>query len=483
MFLHHIYLILVLLVFSDAEGENNKYERALQDVHVMRALYRRYLPTNIQQEDKLQNVFRFKLFERNVREVVEINNKQRSYEAEVNFMSYLTSEEKLRYAGFNVSDLLQTPRAASTDLVTMETEINWVESGHVTYVTDQGMCGSCWTFAGTGPVETRYALKTGTLKKFSEQESLECVYNKNEKNGCRGGQYFHQWEWIKKVQKQSSARDYPYKGTIFSCRSRWFKNHFTGAKITGYLRTEPNYKAMEGALSSGPLAVGLRISKELYQYRKGVFVKEDCGTPANHAVVAVGYTPAYFLLKNSWGEKWGESGFVKFSRAVENMCDVALWAAYPVIEKTEEEVISSKCSDTRGDCAELKGDCGNGINWKIMATGCAATCGICGCRDAMEDCAIWAKEGYCTKPNYKEYMGYYCPLSCRKCDIHPNMEEHECEDTDKKCAYYKGQGYCERYPKFVSTRCRKTCGLCGGKSCEDMGLVFCHGECRHAHMC
>ena len=42
-----------------------------------------------------------------------------------------------------------------------------------------------------------------------------------------------------------------------------------------------------------------------------------------------------------------------------------------------------------------------------------------GCRDAMSGCPEWSSEGYCTKPNYKEYMLYYCPLSCKVCDIQP----------------------------------------------------------------
>ena len=482
----NVFLLVIMFSSSLARNGDDIYRRAVKDKKLMLSLYREHLPQDMTQlgTDRLQNVLRYKLFESSVQEVIEINSRQDGYEVDINFMSYLTAEERMRYTGFNASNLAQAP-VATPRVVSSATEINWVGTGHVTYVQDQGMCGSCWTFAGTGPVESRYALQTGTLKKFSEQESLECVYDKNEKNGCRGGQYFHQWDWIKSKQSQSSASDYPYKGRIFSCRSGWFKNQFTNAKLTGFQRTEANYGAMEGALNSGPLAVGLKVSKELYQYKRGVFLKEECGTPANHAVVAVGYTPAYFLLKNSWGERWGESGFVKFSRAVENMCDVALWAAYPVIERSGEATDTDTCTNSREDCEDLKGDCGNGINWKIMATGCAKTCGICGCRDAMEDCGIWASEGYCTKPNYKEYMGYYCPLSCRKCDIHPKIEsDQSCEDTDKKCDSYKKQNYCERFPKFMSTRCRKSCGLCEEEgTCEEMGLVLCHGECRHVHMC
>ena len=39
------------------------------------------------------------------------------------------------------------------------TPINWVEKGKVTPVKDQDNCGSCWAFATTSPLESRYAIE------------------------------------------------------------------------------------------------------------------------------------------------------------------------------------------------------------------------------------------------------------------------------------------------------------------------------------
>ena len=36
----------------------------------------------------------------------------------------------------------------------------------------------------------------------------------------------------------------------------------------------------------------------------------------NHAVLVVGYGPGYFLVKNSWGSRWGEDGFFKIKSGV-----------------------------------------------------------------------------------------------------------------------------------------------------------------------
>jgi len=486
-----VIVVVAISGFTEASGADDQILRlAIQDQRELVKLYMKFSGEHfgLRHGSAAEDRLRLAAFRTNIGEVLRVNSdKNLPYNSAINRFSIMTDEERALFAGFNATANMQSikPRPTADEAVIPEA-VDWVTKGVVTHVSDQGMCGSCWTFSGVGPLEGRYALQVGTLKKFSEQEALECVYKREEKNGCRGGQYFHQWDWYKREGRATLAERYPYKGKIFSCRTKWYPNELSHAKVTGYSRCSSDESGLETCLSTGPVAVGIRTSSELYQYNRGVFMKEQCGSPANHAVVAVGYTKEYYTLKNSWGERWGESGFVKWSRTDHTMCDIHLWGAVPHLEQVDETPdVSEECKDTRTDCEERK--CGEGAEWKEMGTGCAATCGVCGCRDAMTGCAEWATDGYCAKPNYAEYMAMYCPMSCRKCKIHPNINEDDqgkCEDTVKEstCKSYKAQGYCEKFPKFVSTRCRKTCNICGD-TCEDNGMVFCHGECRHAHMC
>lgn len=60
-------------------------------------------------------------------------------------------------------------------------------------------------------------------------------------------------------------------------------------------------------------------------YTGGIF--SHCGKQLDHGVLLVGYTSDAWIVKNSWGTSWGESGYIRLARG--NTCGLANSASYP----------------------------------------------------------------------------------------------------------------------------------------------------------
>merc|ERR1712228_261302 len=59
-----------------------------------------------------------------------------------------------------------------------------------------------------------------------------------------------------------------------------------------------------------------------------------CGTSIDHAVQATGYNAEgnYWIVRNSWGESWGESGFVWVEYGA-NVCGITDQATIVTVEQ------------------------------------------------------------------------------------------------------------------------------------------------------
>jgi len=67
-------------------------------------------------------------------------------------------------------------------------------------------------------------------------------------------------------------------------------------------------------------------------YSDGIIVKTS-SSKINHAVVIVGYTPQYFLIKNSFGPEWGQNGYAKISH---DACGILNYVALPIISMNQK---------------------------------------------------------------------------------------------------------------------------------------------------
>jgi len=72
--------------------------------------------------------------------------------------------------------------------------------------------------------------------------------------------------------------------------------------------------ALKAAIAVGPVSVTVEADKSAFQgYSGGILNSSECGTNLDHAITAVGYGSNYYIIRNSWGPNWGESGYIRIA--------------------------------------------------------------------------------------------------------------------------------------------------------------------------
>ncbi|KAK3431269.1 hypothetical protein EUGRSUZ_E02660 [Eucalyptus grandis] len=290
-------------------------------------------------KDPEEKVKRQAIFEENLRFIEDSNaSRNRTFKMGLNQFSDLTNEEFIRsHTGYLPSKKPKSPKLTPSShrhlAGDVPDSIDWVKKGAVNLIKDQGQCGSCWAFSAVAAVEGISQITSGKLPVLSEQQLIDCD---TESYGCDGGLPDNAFKYIIQNQGIASEDTYAYQEKDGTCNRRKAAQH--AAQIKHFADVPPGEDELLKAVVQQPVSVGIISSGQEFQsYSSGIF-NGDCSGELDHAVVVVGYGTSedgikFWKIRNSWGETWGERGYMRIQRgngSSKGICGLASQASYPI---------------------------------------------------------------------------------------------------------------------------------------------------------
>ena len=217
---------------------------------------------------------------------------------------------------------------------------DWRDKGVVTPVLNQGYCGSCYAFATISSIESSQLIYNRSVGLLSQQDILDATTGFGN-YGCDGGYETVSFNYVSK-NGIAKSDDYPYEDGLimnqYQKGQRKVKKFQRYGNVVGYsgILYGGTEEQLQEALYERPVAVGVDASLTTFHLYGGkIYDDVGCNNTLNHLVLAVGWGEEngvkYWIIKNSWGTKWGENGYMRLLRG-SKMCGIGERFSYPVID-------------------------------------------------------------------------------------------------------------------------------------------------------
>ncbi len=195
----------------------------------------------------------------------------------------------------------------------------------LTRIEDQGNCGSCWAFSLTATNRDGHALGSGDPGRLSQEWLVE---HSPEASGCNGGDFDSADDFIKPAG-QPLWKACPYDLGNGQCPAKLAPAaSILSWHMLGNPKNGPSVRDIETYMTETRKPVSIAVAAgtgDWEYYAKGVYNGCVKG-PLDHMINIVGWDNegakfnrkgnlppgvGIWILRNSWGVKWGESGYMR----------------------------------------------------------------------------------------------------------------------------------------------------------------------------
>jgi len=234
---------------------------------------------------------------------------------------------------------------------------NWPQCADViNHVRDQAGCGSCWAMASTEAFNDRMCIAHNYTTELSAQDTASCCNLFGGcfgSQGCDGGQPAEAWNYFVKTgivtggDYNSGEGCFPYAlpncdhhegGPYPKCQEGGNTPACPNPKACSNSKyTTPWAQDLQHAKSSygingaaamqedimkyGSITVAFSVYSDFLTYKTGVYKHTTGSFLGGHAVKIQGWGTEngqdYWLVLNSWNTYWGDKGFFKIARGVD----------------------------------------------------------------------------------------------------------------------------------------------------------------------
>ena len=244
------------------------------------------------------------------------------------------------------------------DVSSLPTSFSWTNVSGTNYVTKNlnqhipTYCGSCWAHGAMSALADRVKIMRGAAWpdiNFAIQVILNC--GQNVAGTCHGGSASGAYQYVQEngipddtCQTYAAVdNDCTAENVCRNCNpwgaSNCFavpKANYTNYQITEYGQVNGEQKMMAEIYARGPIACGVDADP-MEDYYGGIIYDRTGARSINHEISVVGWGEGplpngtivpYWIGRNSWGMYWGEHGWFRVIRGIDNLGieDMCAWA-------------------------------------------------------------------------------------------------------------------------------------------------------------